>query len=96
VDGTYGTYTRNAIECFRRIAGLTVDGTVGTSTWNELNDPSYLHIDYCNTGPYPFCYYYAGYLSGDQLSQASNGPGYWYTMNIADTSWVAMDTGGPA
>lgn len=36
VDGMFGSMTTNAIRAFQRAHDLTVDGVVGTSTWDQL------------------------------------------------------------
>lgn len=36
VDGAFGTGTQSAVREFQRIFGLTVDGIVGSATWNAL------------------------------------------------------------
>lgn len=36
VDGRFGEGTRNAVRAFQRYYGLTADGIVGETTWNQL------------------------------------------------------------
>ena len=36
IDGVYGASTEAAVRAFQRLAGLTVDGVAGRSTWENL------------------------------------------------------------
>ena len=36
IDGVFGAGTESAVKAFQRSAGLTVDGTVGRATWDNL------------------------------------------------------------
>jgi peptidoglycan hydrolase-like protein with peptidoglycan-binding domain len=36
VDGDFGTETEKGVREFQRMAGLKVDGKVGTETWRAL------------------------------------------------------------
>ncbi len=36
-NGVFGIETREAVEAFQRIFGLTVDGIIGNATWNRLS-----------------------------------------------------------
>lgn len=36
VDGSFGTATDNAVRAYQKANGLTVDGSVGSKTWNKL------------------------------------------------------------
>lgn len=38
IDGSFGAATENAVRAYQRLAGLTVDGIVGRSTWASLYD----------------------------------------------------------
>lgn len=38
IDGSFGAATENAVRAYQRLAGLTVDGIVGRSTWVSLYD----------------------------------------------------------
>ncbi len=36
IDGTFGAATENVVRAYQRLAGLTVDGIVGQTTWTSL------------------------------------------------------------
>lgn len=40
VDGQFGSKTQSAVQSYQKSKGLTVDGIVGTNTWNALNSGS--------------------------------------------------------
>ena len=40
VDGDFGAGTRDAVRAFQKANGLTVDGRVGTATWDKINGSS--------------------------------------------------------
>ena len=37
-DGVFGPATESIVEAFQSVAGLTVDGVVGPTTWTKLTD----------------------------------------------------------
>ncbi|MEY8741962.1 peptidoglycan-binding protein [Bacillales bacterium AN1005] len=36
MDGKYGTKTEAAVKAYQKRQGLTVDGKVGSQTWNRM------------------------------------------------------------
>ena len=84
VDGIYGTGTANAVRAFQRKYGLTVDGVVGQTTWNEIYD-EFLSIQSDNGTPnaYP----------GTALREGSTGQNvrlvqFW--LKIARTVYTSL------
>ena len=84
VDGVYGTGTANAVRAFQRKYGLTVDGVVGQTTWNEIYD-QFLSIQSDNGTPnaYP----------GTALREGSTGQNvrlvqFW--LKIARTVYTSL------
>ena len=84
VDGVYGTATANAVRAFQRKYGLTVDGVVGQTTWNEIYD-EFLSIQSDNGTPnaYP----------GTALREGSTGQNvrlvqFW--LKIARTVYTSL------
>jgi hypothetical protein len=64
VDGKYGPKTISAIKKYQAANGLSVDGLVGTNTWNKFN--SKLRLDFAGThgSAWYFCYYCKFYTDG--------------------------------
>lgn len=84
IDGYYGSNSYNGVTEFQQNHGLTVDGIVGTYTWNYLQQD----IDYVTTsGSY---HYYKVENSSPSRFRLYTTNHYWYVKNSAGV-WVLMD-----
>lgn len=45
VDGIYGPITQSAVFAFQQLLGLSVDGVIGSITWNKINEV-YIQLTY--------------------------------------------------
>jgi peptidoglycan hydrolase-like protein with peptidoglycan-binding domain len=89
IDGIFGTNTFNAVECFQRHTGLSVDGIVGPNTWRTLQGqlvPTTVDGNW----------YYNAVLSTSTPYQFRVwGPsGVWYVLGLNGT-YVQMNLSGP-
>jgi Putative peptidoglycan binding domain len=86
VDGAFGSETQSAVEAFQTILGFSVDGTVGTVTWNAIVDGYLL-------GPGPSQAGFAVYLSwtaNDEADAKKNASSDAVTQ-LFTQKWAAND-----
>jgi peptidoglycan hydrolase-like protein with peptidoglycan-binding domain len=88
IDGYFGPDTKNAVECWQRAHGLTVDGIVGPQTWASLGNA----LIY-NSASGSYYYYYNEYYVDFRMNGST---GVWaYGGPYAGSQWTTMNTSVP-
>lgn len=87
IDGWYGSLSKNAVKQYQSSRGLSVDGIVGTNTWNGLKT-ELVRIGIVGSWDY---YRHWSTTSNIEFRKQPSGDQFWQVSSVLTQTWEWMD-----